>query len=84
MPICLELWEGRFFFYAFDFSFWNDLLQFFLLDYEIKQDQPQMNHFDQSERQFFENFPLPRIWKCHISFQYEQKPDSELSKSFAK
>lgn len=33
---------------------------------------------------FFETFLLPRIWKCHISFQDEQKPDFKLSKSFAK
>lgn len=26
---------------------------FFLVDYEIKQVQPRMNHFDQSERQLF-------------------------------
>lgn len=36
---------------------------FFLVDYEIKQVQPRMNHFDQSERQLFWEFSSAKNFK---------------------
>lgn len=50
----LSFWGGGICFDLFDFSFWSDFyFRLFLVNYEIKQVQPRMNHFDQSERQLF-------------------------------
>lgn len=45
--------EGGFVLTFLIFHFKMTYFSFFLVDYEIKEVQPRMNHFDQSERQLF-------------------------------